>query len=256
MTVSFRLASYPARGWTGLLANLPRINQELCATPGLVAGRVFGTGNLQPPIGGAPIFRRWALFTMFESDSARDDFENSCAVDIFTDRSRELWQVAMAPTRIGRGEWRGWRPEVDPVPHTDDEPVVSFTYSHVRSRYVPTFLLNNKRVVDEQRTDAGLIAQLGVADDLTSTSTFSIWRSQHDLIDFAYRSSEAHKKVIKPSLTQWQFDNFSARFRIHSSAGTWDGRDPARLARLAAQERIRLAAQQQADPHRPAAEKV
>lgn len=31
--------------------------------PGLVAGRMFGTGNPRPPIGGAPIFRSWALFT-------------------------------------------------------------------------------------------------------------------------------------------------------------------------------------------------
>lgn len=110
------------------------------------------------------------------------------------------------------------------------------TYSRVRTRYVPSFLMNNKRVVDEQTDDDGLIAQLGIADDFTATSTLSIWRSQADLVDFAYRKSPAHKAVIKPSLTKWQTQNFSARFRMVESSGTWDGRDPAAAARLAAEE--------------------
>ncbi|MEU6917939.1 hypothetical protein [Streptomyces olindensis] len=223
------------------MTRISRINKEIRQAPGFLEGRVFGTGDLKPPIGGAPVFRRWALLVAFRSDEEMKEFQQSRTVDEFTDRAREVWRASLVPTRVGRGTWRGWRPEVDPVPHDDTEPVLSLTYSHIRTPYVPAFLWNNKRVVDQQRTTAdGLIAQLGIADDLTATSTLSVWRSQADLVDFAYRRSPAHKAVIKPSLTKWQTQNFSARFRMTESSGTWDGRDPAVAARLAAEELARL----------------
>ncbi|GAB2898893.1 hypothetical protein GCM10027074_77190 [Streptomyces deserti] len=240
MPVSFVLASYPVRGWAPLMTRIPRINKELRQAPGFLEGRVFGTGNLQPPIGGAPVFRRWALFVVFESEETMKEFEQSRTVEMFTDRAREWWRAALRPTRVGRGTWRGWRPEVDEIPHDDAEPVLSMTYSRIRTKYVPSFLWNNKRVVDQQTDQDGLIAQLGIADDFTATSTLSIWRSQADLVDFAYRRSPAHKAVIKPSLTKWQTQNFSARFRMVESSGTWDGRDPAVAAQLAAEELNRL----------------
>lgn len=240
MPVSFVLASYPTRRWVPLLPRISRINQELRKAPGFLEGRVFGTGNLKPPIGGAPVFRRWALFVAFETHEAVKEFEQSRTVEQFTDRADEVWRATLNPTRVGRGNWRGWRPETDDVPHDDGEPVLSMTYSHLRSRYAPAFLWNNKRVVDEQSDIDGLVAQLGIADDFSATSTLSIWRSQADLVDFAYRSSPAHRAVIKPSLNKWQTDNFSARFRMTESSGTWDGRDPAVTARLAAEELNRL----------------
>lgn len=240
MPVSFVLASFPARGWVPLVSRISQINEELRKTPGFVEGRVFGTGNLKPPIGGAPVFRRWSLFVALETHEAVKEFEQSRTVERFTDRADEVWRAALSPTRVGRGNWRGWRPELDEVPHDDAEPVLSMTYSHLRPQHAPAFLWNNKRVVDEQKDDDGLIAQLGIADDLSATSTLSVWRSQEDLVDFAYRRSPAHKAVIKPSLNKWQTDNFSVRFRMTDSSGTWDGRDPAVAARLAAEELKRL----------------
>lgn len=229
-----------------MVAEMRRRRDELARIPGVGAAHLFMTTELTPVLGGRPTPRRWALFCGWDRDVGLDPFlEGSPLLRAFTRGAREVWHVTLEPVRLVSGSWRGWTPSVDGTePMEGDEPLVVMTYGRLRWRYVPTFLINNRRVVVHAWRQPGLLAQLGLSDTARTASTFTVWRSQADAVRFAYGSGD-HKPVIRPSRdTPWADDYFFARFRPLASKGTWKGRDPVADALAARGNGRRLAASQ------------
>jgi len=147
--------------------------------------------------------------------------------------ARESWHARLQPVRLTSGSWRGWQPQANGAePLANDEPVAVITYGVLRPRYVPAFLWNNRKAVRHAARSDGLLARIGLMDRIRTASTFSLWRSQGEMVRFAYGPGN-HKPVVSVSKnTPWAHDYFFARFRILASEGSWNGRDP--LAAIAA----------------------
>jgi len=204
------------------------MRRRLGSVPGLRAHSLFITVELEPVLGGRLTPTRWAFFCGWEEREARDEFfADPSPLRPFVDGGRESWGVALDPVRVLRGEWRGWRPSTAGIePLARDEPVASITYAHLYPRYVPAFLRNNRTAVKQIRAAPGLLDMIGISDRWNTPATFSVWRSQGDVVRYAYGPG-AHKPIQRRALdTPWGDDYFFARFRPVASHGTWNGRDP------------------------------
>ena len=71
------------------------------------------------------------------------------------------------------------------------------------------------------RDSAGLIEAIGIGEaPLGLQGTFSLWRDDSSLKEFAYRGA-AHSKVIKAThREQWYAEELFARFEVIEKAGT------------------------------------
>jgi len=228
MAASLHLARYSPRQVGRMLRAMRRYRPALDATPGLSAARICFTAELDTITGGTPTPMRWGLLCGWQSGEARDEFvDDATRLDPFLDGARESWRVSLDPVRVVQGEWRGWRPPTESVaPLLPDEPLVVMTYGMLRTRYLPTFAWNNLKVVRELATDPGLVMRLGLADHLMARCTISLWRSQADVMRFAYGPG-VHDPIQRRSLAvPWGADYFFARFRPVASSGTLEGRDP------------------------------
>jgi hypothetical protein len=236
LVASLHLARHSAPAAARVVGTMVRHRDAFAETPGLIAGRLCFTTDFHPLAGGWPTPRRLALFCAWESEEALAQFvASSPFVSRFTAPARESWRATLEPVRVVNGEWHGWRPDTAGVrPLARDEPVAVITYGRLRWGYIPTFIWNNRRIVAASMTQPGLIARVAIGDGPRIACTFSIWRSQGDVVRFAYGQGE-HKPIVSPSRdTPWADDYFFARFRLLDSSGTWDGTDPVAKALAAA----------------------
>ena len=211
-----------------MLRAMRRHRAALESIPGLAAARICFTAELDPITGGTPTPTRWGLFCGWEAGEARDEFlSDPTRLRPFLDGARESWGVSLDTVRVVQGEWRGWRPSTDGVePLASNEPLVVMTYGRIRARYLPSFTWNNRKVVREVATSPGVVMRVGLADHPMVRCTVSLWRSQEDVVRFAYGSG-VHDPIQRRSLdVPWGRDWFFARFRPIASSGTWHGRDP------------------------------
>jgi hypothetical protein len=214
-----------------MLRAIRRRRDSLAHTPGLAVARLCVTTELEPTFGGRPTPTRWALLCGWEDGSARDRFlADPEPLRPFLEPAREAWSVSLDTVRLVSGEWRGWRPSTDDVDALGrDEPLAVITYGRLRPRYVPTFMWNNRKAVRQIVRHPGLISMVGLSDGIGVASTFSLWRSQGDVVRYAYGPG-VHKPIQRRSLdVPWASEWFFARFRPVASSGTWSGRDPLAL---------------------------
>ncbi|MDQ3759147.1 MAG: hypothetical protein M3331_04300 [Actinomycetota bacterium] len=212
---------------------MSRYAPALEATPGLAAARVCFTAQLDTITGGFPRATRWGLFCGWETGEARDEFLSEPArLRPFLDDARESWSVSLDTVRTVMGDWHGWAPSNDGVaPLARDEPLAVMTYAKVFPRDLPAFTWNNAKVVRELAKNPGETMRIGLGDHPMARCTFSLWRSQGDMVRFSYGAG-VHNPVQRRSLdVPWGTDFFFARFRPVSSTGTWDGRDPLAVLR-------------------------
>ena len=211
-----------------MLRTMLRRRTGLDETPGLAAAGVFFTAELDTLIGGRPTPTRWGLFCGWETGQARDEFLSDPArLRPFLDGALESWSISLDTVRVVRGEWRGWCPSTEGVePLAPDAPLAVMTYARLRARYLPAFTWHNRRVVRELAPNPRHEMRIGLGDHPLVRSTFSLWRSQEDVVRFAYGGG-VHDPLRRRSRTvPWFSDYFFARFRPIASSGSWDGRDP------------------------------
>ncbi len=229
MTASLQLFRYAPQDTVRALRGTRRRWPALRATPGLAMARVFALADLDITTGGTPTPTRWGLLCGWDDADARDAFlADGTAFAPLAGGARESWSLALDTVRVTDGAFAGWVPSTAQVERLSrSEPVAVMTYGRIKARYVPAFTRDNRRIVRELVRNEGHTWRLGLYDHLMARSTFSLWRTQGDMVRFSYGSEALHKPVQRRALAvPWSHDWFFARFRPVASSGTWGGVDP------------------------------
>lgn len=183
---------------------------------------------------GAPILslarmqlRHLTMFAAWESDAAIDDFLNG------TKLGRELasgWHVRMAFQR----RW-GYISEFDGLAESVGEqdpaaPVVAVTLARMKLPQVPRFIRWGKPVEELVRDHPGTTLALAAMRLPRTVSTFSVWKSQREMVDMV----RGHSAVPRPERhiaamaerqrKDFHFEFTTLRFKPIAEYGTWEGR--------------------------------
>lgn len=183
---------------------------------------------------GAPILsparmqlRHLTMFAAWESEAAIDDFLNG------TPLGRAFaagWHVRMVFLR----RW-GYISEFDGLPESVGEqdptaPVVAVTLARMKLPQVPRFIRWGKPVEELVRDHPGTTLAIAAMRLPRTVSTFSVWRSQQEMVDMV----RGHSAVPRPERhaaamaerrrKDFHFEFTTLRFRPIAEYGNWEGR--------------------------------
>lgn len=207
------------------LSRLALDRRALASTPGLELWRLCGTGAGSATTPGADL-RRTALFCLWSSESALEEFLAVHRVARAWRGAREYWHVRLAGAG-GSGRWRGV-----PVPELlgggdDGGALAVVTRADVRLRSWRSFVEAGRPVDASLATANGLLATVAIGEaPRYRLGTFSLWRDVDAMRTWAHGTPE-HVEVMRRTRSErWYGEEMFARFRPYASEGSWDGRDP------------------------------
>ena len=196
-------------------------------TEGLRFYKLMGTGK-DAGFNPFPDWSTYAILQVWNSQQEADQFiDHSKLMQKYLARASERWSLYLGAIQ-SKGTWNGENPfTLTDVPKDKNSMLAIITRASIRPgklrrfwSYVPTSerpLANN----------SGLLFKKGIGEvPFLQMATFSIWKSEEYLKDFAYRSEE-HAKAIK--MTQeldWYSEELFARFIPIRSVGSWNGINP------------------------------
>lgn len=171
--------------------------------------------------------RRLAIFASWESAGALDDFLMN------TELGRTLalgWHVRLEFLR----RW-GRVSEFDDLPAiagevAPSEPVVAVTLARLKLSQVPRFIRWGKPVEELVRDHPGTTLALAAMRPPCTVSTFSVWRSQSEMIDMVHGKdsvpgAKRHAAaMVERNRKDFHHEFTTLRFRALAEQGTWEGR--------------------------------
>ena len=227
VVASFHLARLATGGAGHQFRRIPFDRRALRTVPGLRFGRLLGTARGQAMALSADL-RRWALFTVWDDDRARQRFLADHPLPRrWDDAGAERFDVVLEPAGA-HGSWDGVDPVAGGVPvDVADGPVAVVTRATVRWRKVPTFLRAVPPVEDTLHGAPGLLAAVGIGElPIGRQATFSLWSDTEQMERFAYRNARHAEVVQRTRHDGWYGEEWFARFRPREWSGTWDGERP------------------------------
>lgn len=197
---------------------------SLRGTAGLTFVKLLGTGTGRTftPRDADP--QHWALLTVFENIGAAQRFDSqSPQLSSWRRIAKEQLHVRMSPL-ASTGLWSGRAPFPVSDPTRWDGPVAAITRARIK------FLLSRKfwsavpPVIADLHGQPGLVCAFGIGEaPIGLQGTFSMWRSNRELSDFAYRG-HAHREAIDATeRLDWYAEELFARFAVLHVEGTWRG---------------------------------
>jgi heme-degrading monooxygenase HmoA len=224
--VTLHVWGVPGRAVPAALLRMAADRAPLRRQPGLLFGKLLGTGSGRTFTLRDADPRRWAVLAAWADEEAAAAFEHSPLARRWRRLAGEEWTARLRPL-ASRGRWSGAEPFGRPSPQRWDGPVAAVT----RARLAPRSALSFWRAVPPVSADlhagAGLRFALGIGEaPVGLQGTFSVWESAAALNEFAYGRA-AHTAVIRRTAEEgWYAEELFARFAVLSARGTVAGRDP------------------------------
>lgn len=220
----FGFDSASAKTWAFLQMGLAGF--ALKQIDGLRFWKLLGSGE-----GGGfslkPNFARYGLFAVWDApEAANHFFAESKLMQKYRRRAAEIWTIKMLPIKA-HGLWSKQNPFSALAEPNKNAPVAVLTRARIRATKLRRFWAHVPATSAEIANAENLIASIGIGEaPFVRQATFSLWRDEQAMQNFAYKSSVHREVVRKTRAENWYAEELFARFAPVASDGTWDGRDP------------------------------
>ena len=184
------------------------------AIPGVTFAKLLGTGNGTTFTPSDANLRQWAI--LFVGNGT--EVEKSAFIASWRKRANSEVKYRLAPVS-SHGKWSSRQPfEISTEPRTQGA-VVAITRARLKWSQAIRFWRSITPVVSDLHAHPGLIYAVGIGEaPIGLQGTFSIWRSESDLKEFAYRNSPHRIAIENTEKFNWYSEELFARFDLINTA--------------------------------------
>lgn len=181
-----------------------------------------------------PDLRQWAILATHEGDFSPGAVSLSGLYGRIVQGWASLFGcetfILMLEPVEGHGRWDGKEPFGNLQPKTGYEgPVAVLTRASIRLNRLKYFWKHVAPVAVQMVKAPGFLISVGIGEvPWVKQATFSVWTSASDMKSFAYASATHAEVIRKTRKEKWYSEDMFVRFRIISSTGSLNGKNPVR----------------------------
>ncbi|MFC5283275.1 DUF3291 domain-containing protein [Pedobacter alpinus] len=220
MLVSISIVRYPKRYIPFAFLAMAVHRLPLFLTKGCSFWKLLGCGK-NGTFDVNPDYQQWGLLAVWDSPQDYDNFKQNSFIQKWWNFFCEEQSAILLEPTTAHGKWSGKQPFGNPKTKTLEGKIAVITRATIRPNKLKNFWKNVSPVASIMGNAKGFITSVGIGEaPFFMQATFSIWESQEDVIQFAYKDAE-HAKVIKLTRDEnWYSEELFARFKIISSEGS------------------------------------
>ena len=214
----------PTRQIPHAIARMGLDRRSVRRLPGVTFAKLMGTGSGRTFTTRDADPHHWAIVIAWTDSRAAERFGDSEPARAWSAMSYEHSHFDLRPLSA-RGTWAGRQPFGDPIAHRWDGPVAALTRARIRPSQWTRFWRAVPPVSLDLDSLAGVEFRLGIGEaPVGLQGTFSVWRDNQALTDFAHRRSPHREAMRRTVETGWYAEELFARFALLSASGRYDGR--------------------------------
>jgi len=221
----FKYTGFRKKAWAFRMMN--DAHAYLASSNGLFFYKLMGCGK-DEGFNPFPDWSTYALLVVWNDEAdAKVFFKESKLIKLYRENTLEDWTIYMKNI-TAKGAWSAQNPFEKSTTLDPNNPLIAvITRATIKVRklyafwrYVPTSHL-------ALRDNEGLIYTNGIGEvPVIQMATFSLWRDQTSLMNFAYKSQEHRTAISKTRQLDWYKEELFSRFQPYHSEGTWGGVNP------------------------------
>lgn len=221
-TTFFRVASFSNKWWAFSQMQLGK--NQLKNVDGLTFFKILGSGA-KNGFSAIPNFGTYVLFCVWETERhAAAFFEFHPFFKAYQNRSSEQF-TAYLHSAEAHGSWGGLQPFEKNAQLNPTQPIVVLTRARIRFRKLLSFWSRVGSVSQSLEGYDGLVLSIGIGEwPLIQQATISIWKTQKEMMDYAYQNPKHREVVALTRQLNWYKEEMFARFVPYKFTGSWAGK--------------------------------
>ena len=199
-------------------------HHQLKNIDGLAFYKILGSGA-KNGFSAKPNFGTYILLCVWESESqAETFFAENIFFKEYQERSCEVMTIYMHSAEV-HGTWDGRTPFQKNAELAMDKPIIVLTRARIRFRKLLSFWSRVGSVSQSLENYGGLVLSIGVGEwPLIQQATLSIWKTQKEMMDYAYKNPKHREVVMLTRKLNWYKEEMFARFAPYKFVGIWEGK--------------------------------
>ena len=200
-------------------------HDQLKNVDGLTFYKILGSGA-KNGFSAKPNFGTYILLCVWETESqAETFFAENIFFKEYQERSSELMTVYMHSAEV-HGTWDERQPFQKNAELAMDKPIIVLTRARIRFRKLLSFWSRVGSVSQSLENYEGLVLSIGVGEwPLIQQATLSIWKTQQEMMDYAYKNPKHREVVTLTRKLNWYKEEMFARFVPYKFVGVWEGKN-------------------------------
>ncbi|RAR48114.1 DUF3291 domain-containing protein [Flavobacterium lacus] len=219
----FKVESFSNKWWAFTQMQLGY--RKLINNDGLLFYKLLGSGA-KNGFSATPNFGTYALFLVWENeDKAQFFFNHNSFFNAYKKRSVETFTVYLKSAEA-HGYWDGVQPFQKTSNLEIDKPIVVLTRARIHFNKLWSFWSKVGIVSQSLEGYKGVVLSIGVGEwPLIQQATISIWKTQAEMLDYAYKNPKHREVVVLTRKLNWYKEEMFARFVPYKFEGIWDGKN-------------------------------
>jgi hypothetical protein len=175
-----------------------------------------------------PDFGQWAYLSIWDTEESKNKYEGKFVKWYISKFAKSSYTIRLNPTK-SHGLWDGENPFIKDSKQTVTsnknenqtmQLVGVLTRASIRLSKASQFWQNVPEVSKKMLEAKGYLYSIGIGEvPFLKQSTFSIWETEADMVNFAYKQREHAEVIKKTKRLDWYSEELFARFEIVKLSG-------------------------------------